>query len=195
MTDTEVQGLLQVRIGGALDDEPYAFLSTFESLPLPIDLLKPSRSEVVDGSNTPSHSKGDANTASLWPKMMEKLYCSPFFILTLRGIYEYYDYLSWMLRNDSTFLNTEEEVFYVTDLLISRAFYRKIEEPDPQFIRLFLHSNDNILKLEFDAAQHTSSRDRISFISTSARFWLDRIPIQGPYLVLFPSKPKQPASG
>lgn len=134
MPDTEVQQLLQIRIDGSLDKEPYVFLNIFESLPLPIDLLKSPLNEVTEESNG-NHTKDDSKTASLGLQLMEKLYCSPSCILTLRGMYEY---PSWKLQNDPTFLNTEEEIFYMIDLLIARAFYRKLEEPDLQFIRLFL---------------------------------------------------------
>ncbi|RSL50057.1 hypothetical protein CEP54_012115 [Fusarium duplospermum] len=132
---TEVQQLLQIRIDGALDEKPYVFLNIFDSLPLPIDLLKQSRTGMTDESNNGNHSKDDSNPASLGLKLMEKLYCSPFFILTLRGMYEY---PSWKLQNDPAYLNTEDEIFFMTDLLIARAFYRKLEEPDLQFIRLLL---------------------------------------------------------
>ncbi|KAM6530007.1 hypothetical protein FALCPG4_008130 [Fusarium falciforme] len=135
MPGTEVQQLLQIRIDGRLDKEPYVFLNIFGSLPLPTDLLKPSRSEITEETNAEDHSKDDFKTASLGLKLMEKLYCSPFFILTLRGMYEY---PSWKLQNDRTFLNTEEEVFYLTDLVIARAFYCKLEESELRFIQLFL---------------------------------------------------------
>ncbi|KAH7268427.1 hypothetical protein B0J15DRAFT_486684 [Fusarium solani] len=135
MPDAEVQQLLQIRIDGRLYKEPYVFLNIFESLPLPIDLLKSSRSEITEENTAESQSKDDSKTASLGLKLMEKLYCSPFFILTLRGMYEY---PSWKLQNDPTFLNTEEEIFYMTDLAIALGFYRKLEEPDLQFIRLFV---------------------------------------------------------
>ncbi|KAL6362707.1 hypothetical protein LRP88_04010 [Fusarium phalaenopsidis] len=135
MPDTEVQQLLQIRIDGRLDKEPYVFLNIFESLPLPIDLLKPPRHGTTEGNTAENHSKDDWKTASLGLKLMEKLYCSPFFILTLRGMYEN---PSWKLQNDPTFLNTEEEIFWMTDLVIAKAFYRKLQEPDLRFIRLFL---------------------------------------------------------
>ncbi|EEU43721.1 uncharacterized protein NECHADRAFT_82792 [Fusarium vanettenii 77-13-4] len=134
---TMVQQLLQIRIDKSLDKEPYIFLNIFESLPLPIDLLKPPRSEITEENSDGSHSKDDSKVASLGLKLMEALYCSPSCILTLRGMYEY---PSWKLQNDPTCLNTEEEIFYMTDLLIARAFYRKLEEPDLRFIRLFLQS-------------------------------------------------------
>ncbi|KAI8716597.1 hypothetical protein NCS52_00953800 [Fusarium sp. LHS14.1] len=135
MPHSVVQQLLQIRIDGSLDNEPYVFLNIFESLPLPIDLLKSSRSEITEESSDVNHSKDDSKVASLGLKLMETLYCSPSCILTLRGTYEY---PSWKLHNDPTFLNSDEEIFYMTDLLIARAFYRKLEEPDLKFIRLFL---------------------------------------------------------
>ncbi|RSL81506.1 hypothetical protein CEP51_005803 [Fusarium floridanum] len=135
MPATEVQQLLQIRIDGALDKKSYTFLNIFDSLPLPIDLLKPSRTGITDEDRNKNHSRNDSKTASLGLKLMEKLYCSPFCILTLKSMYEY---PSRKLQNDPAYLNTEEEIFYLTDLLTARAFYRKLEEPDLQFIRLFL---------------------------------------------------------
>ncbi|KAM0421215.1 hypothetical protein ACHAPT_010935 [Fusarium lateritium] len=143
MPDTEVQKLLQIRIDGALDTASYWFLSIFDSLPLPIDLLKASRSETTDEGNDEDHPKDVSNTASPGINLMEKLYCSPFHILVLRGMYEY---PSWKLQNDENFLSTEKEVFYLTDLLFSRAYYRKLKRPDLQFIGLFLHSRQRFFE-------------------------------------------------
>ncbi|RMJ07286.1 hypothetical protein CDV36_013110 [Fusarium kuroshium] len=174
MPATEVQQLLQIRIDGALDKKSYTFLNIFDSLPLPIDLLKPSRTGITDEDRNKNHSRNDSKTASLGLKLMEELYCSPFCILTLKSMYEY---PSWKLQNDPAYLNTEEEIFYLTDLLTARAFYRKLEEPDLQFIRLFLQRRRKFFE---------------SGIRCCPAHYEQR---QNRYLLLFRKQTKQPTSG